>query len=261
MTFKEVSVVQVREVLRRWLRGTEGLRRVADGAGVDRKTVRRYVEAAEALGVIRDGGEVQLSDELVAAVVEKVRPGRPSGHGEAWAVLESHHDKVKELLDKGLTVVKVGDLLTRRGIVVPERTLWRYCAERCSAGRLNDTVPLADPEPGRELQADFGRMGLLFDPVSARRRVVHAVDLGRGLVPPHVRLVDLHPDHGRRHRGLGAGLGVLRWHFPRAHPRLCGAEHNRGSVPVRVMLPSRKADREVGVVTGVNERLLAGAGT
>ena len=177
MTFKEVSVVQVKEVLRRWLRGTEGLRRVADAAGVDRKTVRRYVEAAEALGISRDGGEAQLSDELVAAVVEEVRPGRPNGHGEAWAVLESHHDKVKELVDNGLTVVKVGDLLTRRGIVVPERTLWRYCAERCSTGRPKDTVPLADPEPGRELQADFGRMGLLFDPVSARRRVVHALIL------------------------------------------------------------------------------------
>ena len=78
MTFKEVSVVQVKEVLRRWLRGTEGLRRVADAAGVDRKTVRRYVEAAEALGISRDGGEAQLSDELVAAVVEEVRPGLSS---------------------------------------------------------------------------------------------------------------------------------------------------------------------------------------
>jgi hypothetical protein len=35
MAFKEVSVVQVREVLRRWLRG-EGARRAAFGAGVDR---------------------------------------------------------------------------------------------------------------------------------------------------------------------------------------------------------------------------------
>jgi hypothetical protein len=50
VAFKEVSVVQVKEVLRRWLRGDEGLRRVADGAGVDRKTAQRYVDAAQALG-------------------------------------------------------------------------------------------------------------------------------------------------------------------------------------------------------------------
>ena len=80
------------------------------------------------------------------------------------------------MVDKGLTVAKVGDLLTRQGIVVPERTLWRYCAERCPSAPKG-TVRLADPEPGRELQADFGRMGIMFDPVSARRRVVHALIL------------------------------------------------------------------------------------
>ena len=47
MGFREVSVVEVREVLRAWLEG-QGLRRVAERAGVDRKTARRYVEAAQA---------------------------------------------------------------------------------------------------------------------------------------------------------------------------------------------------------------------
>ena len=45
MAFREVGVHEIREVLRLWLRG-EGLRSVARLAGVDRKTVRRYVAAA-----------------------------------------------------------------------------------------------------------------------------------------------------------------------------------------------------------------------
>lgn len=176
--FKEVSVVQVREVLRRWLSGNDGLRRVADAAGVDRKTARRYVEAAESLGVKRNGGEPQLTEEVLAAVVDKVRPGRPAGHGGAWELLGSHHEKLKELVVvKGLTVVKAGDLLARQGLVVPERTLHRYCAEHFPGNAERGTVRLADPEPGKELQADFGKMGLLFDPVQARRRVVHALVL------------------------------------------------------------------------------------
>ena len=50
MGFREVSVVEVREVLRGWLEGA-GLRTVAERAGVDRKTARRYVVAAEAEGL------------------------------------------------------------------------------------------------------------------------------------------------------------------------------------------------------------------
>jgi hypothetical protein len=41
------------------------LRSVERLAQVDRKTVRRYVEAAERLGLKRDGGVDQLSDVFI----------------------------------------------------------------------------------------------------------------------------------------------------------------------------------------------------
>jgi hypothetical protein len=40
MAFREVAVTETREVLRAWLSGS-GLRKVAEQAGVDRKTARR----------------------------------------------------------------------------------------------------------------------------------------------------------------------------------------------------------------------------
>ena len=86
MGFREVSVVEVREVLRAWLEG-HGLRRVAERAGVDRKTARRYVAAAEAAGLARDAGVEAVADELVGVVVDAVRPSRPNGHGESWETL------------------------------------------------------------------------------------------------------------------------------------------------------------------------------
>ena len=71
MAFREVTVVQIREALRRWLRG-EGERPIAQGVGVDRKTARRYIAAALELGVDRGGGEEQLTDELIGQLVERV---------------------------------------------------------------------------------------------------------------------------------------------------------------------------------------------
>jgi hypothetical protein len=173
--YREVSVIEIREVLRAWLSGS-GLRTVAARAGVDRKTARRYVDAAVEAGLDRDCGVEQLSDELIGAVVTAVRPDRPQGHGQAWEALSANHDRISTWVKDGLTVVKIGDLLARHGVIVPQRTLHRYCAERTDyRGRQGGTVPVVDGEPGVECQIDFARMGMLTDSVSGRTRVVHAL--------------------------------------------------------------------------------------
>ena len=68
-------------MLRPWLRKDMGQRPIAEAAGVDRKTAVRYIEAAVGLGLDRDRGPEQLTDELIGAVVAQVRPDRPRGHG------------------------------------------------------------------------------------------------------------------------------------------------------------------------------------
>jgi transposase len=55
-------VIEVKEILRLWLEGCS-LRAVTTLAGVDRKTVRRYVDAAQAAGLTQECGPGQLSDE------------------------------------------------------------------------------------------------------------------------------------------------------------------------------------------------------
>src|SRR5215469_8363544 len=174
MAFREVAVTEIREVLRAWLAGA-GLRKVAAQAGVDRKTARRYVEAAVAAGLARDGGLGQLTEELVGQVAQVVRPVRPGGHGLGWERLEACRADIEAQVQAGLSVVKIGVLLERQGVVVPYRTLHRFCVERCGFGRTAATVRVADGEPGAECQLDFGYLGMLADPVTGRRRKVHAL--------------------------------------------------------------------------------------
>jgi transposase len=175
MAFREVRVFEVREVLRLWLAG-EGIRATERLVGFDRKTVRRYVDAAVGLGLARDGGDEQLTDVLIALVVEAVRPHRSDGHGEAWRLLQAHHDEIEVWVADDLTGVKITELLARRGLAVPSRTVQRYIAEVLGRARgRGSTVRVADGEPGDELQIDFGRMGLIFDAATGRDRVVHAL--------------------------------------------------------------------------------------
>lgn len=174
MAFREVSVIEIREVLRLWLRGY-GLRRTTALTGLDRKTVRRYVDAALDAGLLRDGGEHQLTDELIGSVCETVRPSRPDGHGESWELLSRQREKIKGWIEQELTLVKIHRLLTRDGVVVPYRTLHRFAVAQLGFGRRAATMRVADGEPGQEVQVDFGRMGLMPDPTSGRRRVCHAL--------------------------------------------------------------------------------------
>jgi len=174
VAFREVRVNEIKEVLRCWLAG-DGLRTAAERAGVDRKTARRYVDAAQGAGLVRERGEGQLSDELIGAVVAVVRPARASGHGAAWELLVPHEQQIRDWIEAGLQLTNVHNKLARRGVVVPYRTLHRFAVERCGFGRRQPTVRVADGEPGVECQLDFARMGLIPDPAAGRRRVAHAL--------------------------------------------------------------------------------------
>jgi transposase len=72
-------------------------------------------------------------------------------------------------------MVKIEQLLARRGVVVPYRTLHRFAVERCGFGVRGTTVRVVDGEPGVECQVDFAQLGLLRDAETGRRRRVHAL--------------------------------------------------------------------------------------
>jgi transposase len=175
MAFREVLVTQVKEVLRAWLGGA-GKRPAARRADVDVKTAMRYIKAARAAGLVRDGDESQLTDELLGAVVAAVRPGRPAGRGSSWDALAARKDEITAWVKEGLTLVKIGELLARSGTVVPYRTLARFAAAECgysSSSQRTVTVPVADGKPGEEVQIDFGYLGMIPD--GDRRRKVYAL--------------------------------------------------------------------------------------
>jgi transposase len=174
MAFREVLVTEVREVLRAWLEG-QGKRPAARRAQVNVKTAQRYIAAAQEAGLARDGGEGQLTDELIGMVVAAVRPARPAGHGESWQLLGQRKEEISRWVRDDLTLVKIGELLERSGTVAPYRTLARFAAEECgySSGGRKVTVPVDDGEPGQEVQVDFGYLGMIPD--GDRRRKLHAL--------------------------------------------------------------------------------------
>ncbi len=175
MGFREVTVIQVKEMLRLWLRGSSA-RSIGRAISADRETVKRYTEAALAEGLEPGGGEQALTDELLGAVVHRVRPGGPGVHGGSWRFCQEHQGFLAEQLKGPLTLKRVRTLLYRHtGVEVPYRTLHRFAVQELGWGGKDVTVRLEDCEPGQELQVDFGRLGMVdFD---GQRRALWALVL------------------------------------------------------------------------------------
>lgn len=169
MAFREVTMLEVKELLRLWLRGV-AKKRIALQLSFDVKTVRRYLDAAKAHGVEQAHGLTALSDELVAAVIADTQPvmGRPRGEG--WAVCEAHRDFIARHVAGGVRLTKIGKLLLRHGVEVEYPTLRRFALAELGFGRTAPTVPVADCEPGQEVQLDTGWMTLLEPDVFGKRR-------------------------------------------------------------------------------------------
>ena len=75
------------------------------------------------------------TDDLVGEVAEAARPARPGGFRQAWEALEACRAEIQMRVKQGLTVVRIGVLLERRGVAVPYRTLHRFRAEGCGYAR------------------------------------------------------------------------------------------------------------------------------
>lgn len=99
-----------------------GLRVSATASTADRRTVRRYVEAAVAAGLDRKRGVDRLTDELVGMVVGYGATAWTRRHGESSDVVAARRTKIEVWLDDYVPVVKIGELLTREGVTVAERT-------------------------------------------------------------------------------------------------------------------------------------------
>lgn len=176
MAFREVSVTEVLEVLRQWQRG-HGLRTVSELVGVDRKTVRRYVAAAQSLGISQGGDVEELTDEVLGQVLGAVRPGRTAAVGDMRMLCREHQVRIEAWLSDDIIIPKVRTLLHRfTGVLVPERTLMRFVSEELHRSRQpSTTVRVADGLPGHELQMDFCDLGFVVDPETQRRRKLQAL--------------------------------------------------------------------------------------
>jgi transposase len=172
MARRTFTMVDVTEILEHWHAGRPKVE-VARSLGVDVKTVRKYVAAAEAAGL--EPGGPPVSAERWRAMAREWFPELAgiSPRQTSWAEIGRHHDRIGELL--GVVPVSViwQRLRDEAGLEASVASVRRYVRarfpERSALAQLQMWRPPLPP--GAEAQVDYGYLGTWLDPRAGRRRV------------------------------------------------------------------------------------------
>ena len=212
MAYKEVLRVEIQEVIRRWQAGSSQ-RQIVEGTGLSRATVRKYVSAATVVGVLRDGPAPD--EEQLSRLAGISRAGPREVETPVEDSLAPWADQIYQwLTGDRLTVTRIQELLEARGCTVSYTSLRRFIRKRNWGRRSVRTVRMADTEPGEVAEADFGRLGMITDPTTGRRKAVWALII----VLSYSRPCFVWPTFSQKLEDVIAGLeaarGILRRRVP-----------------------------------------------
>lgn len=172
MAYREVSRVDVIELVRRWQAG-ERQRRIAQDVGMARATVQKYLRKAEELGLSSTGpppNDEQVRQLVRLGELASVRPA------PLLTTLHPRRERVAYWLQHDrLQLTRVQELLAQQGIAVTYTTLRRFVRQEGLLPSARTTVRMADTAPGEVAEMDFGRLGVLVDQDSGKRVTIWAL--------------------------------------------------------------------------------------
>ena len=212
MAYKEVHRVEISEVIRRWRAG-HSQRHIASGTGLSRDTVAKYIAAAEGLDVSREGPKP--SDDQLSLLAVIGQPGPRQVETPSEGVLAPCADQIYQwLTGDRLQLTRIRELLAERGCRVSYASLQRFVARRNWRRRSKATVRMEDTAAGEVAEVDFGRLGLIHDHDTGRRRAVWALIVVLG----YSRHCFVWPAFGQKLEDVIAGLESA-WVFFGGIPR------------------------------------------
>ena len=192
--------MEIPEIIRRWQAG-DSQRKIALGTGLSRDTIAKYVAAAQEEGIVRDGLVATAEQLSRLATIGQSGPRQAVTPGQD--LLEPWADQIYQwLTGDRLQLTRIRELLAARGCPVSYPSLRRFILKRNWRRRSQTTVRMEDTAPGEVAEMDFGRLGMIVDPTTGRRRAVW----GLIIVLAYSRHSFVWPTHGQTLEDIIAGL-------------------------------------------------------
>jgi len=176
MARRRMAMADILEILVAWDAG-EGPSGISVRLGYSRPTVRKYIQAARALGLTcgaqrRSEAAWAVATQQVMAQVAKQRVP-----GTVTAAVATHHAYLERHVGQVHLSVLHQRLCEEHGLAASWGVFYRYVAKHWPerlryAPRV--TIRRDDPPAGEEAQVDFFSVGLWDDPDTGRRRKLYA---------------------------------------------------------------------------------------
>jgi transposase len=177
MARRTFDVIDICEIFTHWHAG-RSKNEIAGSLGLSRNTVRKYLAAAEAAGMVPGGPAV--SQERWAELAREWFPELADTRLRqvTWPAIGEHRDYIVGQLKAGVTVATIHQRLRdERGLAVSVASLRRYVAANLPEETRRAQVrvlSLHPAEPGEQAQIDYGQLGRWADPVTGKLRAIWA---------------------------------------------------------------------------------------
>lgn len=174
MGYRHMTTDDLYEIFRRWHRYHTNSS-IKDALGFDRNTIRNYINLFETAGFFRgcELPEKQKLMELFRAMLPLKARKRT-----VRKQLEKHREEIINLITRKLEPVKPKTafliIQEKYGLSVSYGTFKLFVREHVFDIKKKDIPLRIELPPGKEIQLDYGRVGLFYDSLEKRNRIVWA---------------------------------------------------------------------------------------
>lgn len=174
MAFKRITMLDIFEILRRW-HHNQSITYISHTLGFDRKTVRKFIQAAQDRGITHDvplPAKEQVVELLQDVVATNKRPAA------AQQLLTPYLAEITKLINDRNNPLKpkmaFEVICERHALAVSYSSFKRFVRANQITLSPHTSTCRIEVAPGSEVQVDYAKMGLLFDPLTQKNRTVFA---------------------------------------------------------------------------------------
>jgi transposase len=176
MPYKRITPMDSYEIIRRW-HDNQPISHIAEILHYDRKTVRKYIRAAKAHGVTLEQPLPQ-KEKITSMLrrITKVNRRKP----KAQQILQPYLHEIVSLIDNKEYPLKLKQAFE---VICERHDLFGHVSYTSFTRfvKMNSVVIFPqkstcriEVDPAQEVQIDYAKMGLLYDPLLQKRKSVYA---------------------------------------------------------------------------------------